>query len=77
MGTRISLRVDDIGMAALEARRWRSRSRSVLRRFRFFIENGDWDRRFLEFAEHVEQASLPVAVAALLYIVSVGVRIAG
>ena len=72
MGTR-TLRINDIEMSTMAARKFGSRS--LLRRFRDYIENSNWDERLENHVIWVDGASLIVAGAAVLYVVSVGIRI--
>jgi hypothetical protein len=71
MGIRV-LRADDIGMSTFEVRR--SRSMGLLRRFRYSVENSDWDERFLECVKWIDGASLVIAGAAALCVLSVVIR---
>jgi len=72
MGTR-TLRINDIGMSTIAARKFGSKS--LLRRFRDYIENSDWDERLEDHVIWVAGASLIVASAAVLYVVYIGIRI--
>lgn len=72
MGTR-TLRINDIDMATMDMRRFRSKS--LLQRFRDYIENSDWDERLEDHVKWVGGVSLIVASVAVLFVVSVGIRI--
>jgi hypothetical protein len=72
MGTR-TLRINDIDAATMDLRRFKSRS--LLRRFRDYIENSDWDERLDDRLKWVNGVSLIGAAAAVLFVVSVGIRI--
>ncbi len=72
MGARV-LRVNDIEVA-FAGKRSRARSRGLVRRFRFRVETGDWDERFLKLAERIDRAALLAAGMLALYVVSIGIR---
>jgi len=69
------LRIDEFDAATFEVRR--PKQRSLVLRFRYFIENSDWDDRILRHAKWVDGASLTIAAAAALYVLAVVVRIIG
>jgi len=68
-----TLRINDIEMSTMTARKFGAHS--LLRRLRDCIENSNWDERLENHVIWVDGASLIVASAAVLYVVSVGIRI--
>jgi hypothetical protein len=73
MGTR-TLRVSDTGLALFELRESGSKT-GLLKRFRHFIENSDWDEAILRRMKWVDACSCAFAAAAALYIVCVSIFI--
>jgi hypothetical protein len=73
MGTK-TLRVSDTGLGLFELREFRSKT-GLLKRFRRFIENSDWDEEILRRMKWVDACSCAFAAAVALYIVCVSIFI--
>lgn len=69
-----TLRANEIVIAKLEFRGFRSKGK-LLKKFRYFIENSNWDEDLLKYEKWIDVCSFIVIAAAVLFFVPVALSV--